>query len=100
MPQVYAASFQLTPRHGSPGAQALTAALCEWVQARYSEMVAFELTEPSSVRTEDGSILWWEPFQDPDRHLLDFTWRHPHADNPRISWSTRVAYVQAGDSTT
>src|SRR5207248_655948 len=90
LPDVYACKFEiLTPEQGAVS-QTVIDSLRSWISHRIPEGPVFELDHPWNKRTEDGSVLRWEPFQHLGRTLLDFTWKHPHVGAPEIWWSTNV----------
>lgn len=94
MPEVYAQTFDLTPREQCDGAAAVTKALRSWIGDRWpADAPWFTIGEPGIVRTRDGNLFRWEPYADGDRAIIDFTWRHPHRGAPDIAWSTRVTYA-------
>ncbi|MDB4909137.1 MAG: hypothetical protein JWO05_3921 [Gemmatimonadetes bacterium] len=94
MPELYAQSFDLSSPPACDAAAEVSNALRDWIGDRWPTSKGwFSTTEPGSIRSADGSIFRWEPFVDQQRQLIDFTWRHPHANDRAISWSTRVTFA-------
>lgn len=100
MPELFAQSYELQPTSPYSPMDSVSAALEEWTAPRWPKGTPwFVLDEPKALRAPDGSVFRWEPFVDGTRRFVEFTWRHPHAGNPAISWSTRVCFAALPDRT-
>lgn len=99
MPEVYARTLDLSVSDASHLQHDLLSALEEWVGDRWpAQEDWFEPGVPRRFATDDGSIFRWEPFEDGDQALFEFTWRHAHAEDPSITWATQVSLVRGGPS--
>lgn len=92
MPHVYAVLFDVGVVPACSPKDSFHEALRLWIGNRWPAAEPwFDLKQAGSVRSKDGSIFRWEPYEEGDRYLLDFSWRHPHVDDPTIHWSTQAA---------
>lgn len=98
MPEVYASLLDLKPLKGVEATEAFLSAVKDWVGGRAPAVAAgLALSEPAGARGDDGSVFRWEPFIDSTGTLLEFTWRHPHVDDPTIAWTTQAAMYDHGE---
>jgi hypothetical protein len=97
MPEVYARTLDLSVPAATDLQAALLSALKEWVGSRWTRQEEWFVPDaPRRLATDDGSIFRWEPFQQGDQALFEFTWRHAHAGDASITWATQVSLVRVG----
>lgn len=98
MPLVYSVLFDVGIATPAAPSTSFHVALRRWIGARWPAAEPwFDLRQTGSVRATDGSIFRWEPYEEGDRYLLDFSWRHPHIGDSTIHWSTQASlYHDAG----